>query len=346
MKELAIAYPSPTLIYGHIINPLLIVLSRDYTKDWFFDNFIQLCAPKDVFIYEEKDVEFLNFFPKYLCDTSYYLRSYNLTDEIMHIFPENICELLIRWIDNDFYIQLYLDEGGIPGTHASLHNNHLLNEQLIYGYDDRACEFMFTSFDENMHHKKMKIKFDDVRRIFGSQIYKSLSRECKWPCIGNEYGITLLRFNENVRFNPNPKHICEQLVEYYNGENSARHFLWFTDEKLQYNFGMDIYESIISWLALHKNGEHIDIRVFYGLWDHKKIMIQRIDYLIQIKAIPNNGSIISQFNQVEKLSNTIRTVALKYNLSHKENSIISLIRLIEELRNAEKAALKELIDAF
>ena len=65
-----------------------------------------MCAPAYVFKYGNKDVKFLNFYPKFYSDyESFYLRTYNL------------------------------NESEVKDTHICNNKIIRINEQLIYGYD-------------------------------------------------------------------------------------------------------------------------------------------------------------------------------------------------------------------
>lgn len=332
---LPIKFPPPSLVYGHIINPLSIVLGHEGTKGWFYSNYIQLCAPSDYYIYGEEDVEFLNFYPKYYSDfESFYLRTHNLNEKIMRIMPENLVELLISWIDNGYYIETFLNESEIDGTALCVNEIIRLNEQLIFGYDKSKRTFKMTVFNECHQFAVIDVPFDRLKEIFFSKTQKKLCKESEWLSVGEEYGLVLYKFRENVTYKFHIESVISQLEEYLNCSNSAIHFEWLNQEKYNFVFGLDIYNALIAWLNLHTD-EYVDNRSLFGLWDHKKIMRERLGFLEEQGYLEPSKQYVEQYKQVEDITNNMRLLIMKYNLLRDKEVLVTIIHLLGVVKEKE-----------
>lgn len=332
---LPIKYPPPSLVYCHIINPLAIIMAHPNTSDWFYSHYIQLCAPSKQRKYGEEDIEFLNFYPKYFSDySSFFLKVHNLNESILKIEENQLIDLFIEWIDNRYYIQTFLNEGQVPGTSLNAHKIDVLNEQLVYGYDLNDRTFKITAFDTSENYSKIDLSFDDLVKNFFSEKTKELSKKSEWVSVGNEYGLLLYKFNENASYTFNLESIVLQLDEYLHGKNSAVRFSWLNTEKMDSVFGMNVYSSIISWLNLHES-EYVDIRPLFGLWDHKKIMLDRIIYLTEKGYLDISKGYAEKYAEIVKASNTARTLVIKYNIARQKKILLSIINILDEMVEGE-----------
>lgn len=341
-KKLDIKIPPPSLAYGHIINPLVVILAHPDTENWFYSNYIQLCSMKHPFVYGEEDVELMNFFPKYFSDfDSFYLRVHNITDDIIDLTEDNLISHMIEWIEKGYYIQTFLNEGEIPGTYMCSHKIHALNEQLFYGYNLEEKVFYITVFNEKDHFSESVISFEALKKVFFSDKCRELVEQCEWLCVGKKYGMNLFKFKEYVKYEFNLNVVINSLEDYVNASNSAENLSWLTQEKKDFVFGVDVYKSLIDWLNLHNN-EPVDIRSVFELWDHKKIMYDRIEFLIN-KGFLTEKKYLEEYRKIVDLSNDVRLLIIKYNIIRKRELIDRIINTLNELKNKEVPILENLI---
>ncbi|PHU34067.1 hypothetical protein [Pseudobutyrivibrio ruminis] len=323
----------PSLVYGHIINPLSIILGHEKTEGWVLNNYIQLCAPSTVKKYGEEDVEFLNFYPKYFSDfESYLLRTHNLTDEILKLSPDNLLDNMINWIDNGYYIETFLNEIEIDGTALNESKKTRLNEQLFFGYDSDSEIFKMLAFNDKHHLGIIDVPFTKFKEVFFSEVGQKLCKESDWISVGEEYGVVLYKFRDDVRCDFNIRSVRSQLNEYLKGYNSAIHFTWLNNEKIDFVFGVNVYDSLIKWLDLHED-EYIDNRSIFGLWDHKKIMLERIKYLEANNYLQNRYS--DEYEVIVKKMDNIRLQIMKYNMIRKRSAIDSMIKNLLLVKDIE-----------
>lgn len=342
-KILPIEIHPMSLVFGHIFNPLTIIEAYDGTKEWLLSNYIQLCAPSEYYIYGEDDIEFLNFYPKYFSDfESFYLRTHNITESILELSEEDLIKNIIRWIDNDYYIETFVDESQLPGTYMHKYKDKRINEQLIYGYDREAEILKLTAFDETDHYATIDISFFDFVKAFFSEQTKRFSRESNWISVGQEYGLILYRFRKDLKFTFDIKNIMIQLDEYVNGKNSALHFKWLNDEKMNFVFGINVYDAIIKWMSLYET-EYVDHRVLFGLWDHKRIMLERIKYLEDNGYLDKNVKYSFDYAELESMASKARLFVMKYNLVRIKDVLEEIIDILRDMREKEQRILNDII---
>ncbi|SFS07609.1 hypothetical protein SAMN05661086_03613 [Anaeromicropila populeti] len=349
-KVLPIKCPPSSLVYGHIINPLSIIEAYPNTIHWFFRNYIQLCAPAKPWKYGKEDVEYLNFYPKYYSDfSSFFLHAHNLNEGIIDITEENIIDLFINWINNDFYIQTFLNGAEVPQSHMELINLNELNEFLIYGYDLDRQVFKMSSFDYENHFSLLDLKFEDLKKVFFSKINYELITQSNWISLGKKYGLMLYKFNKSAEYPLDLSSITSQLSDYLNSTNSAKSFTWLNREKIDFVYGMDVYASVCDWLNLHVD-EYVDKRSIYGLWDHKNIMLERIKYLSKYDLFAKDNKHKENYTDIVNLANKARILMLKYNVVRNRKILLLIISVLEEMRDKEFKVLseikKELLQSF
>lgn len=343
-KKILPIEPHPmSLVFGHIFNPLTIIEAYDGTKEWLLSNYIQLCAPSEYYIYGEEDIEFLNFYPKYFSDfESFYLRTHNLTDSILDLSEEDLIDNIIRWIDNDYYIETFVDESLLPGTYMHKNRIERINEQLIYGYDREAEILKITAFDETDHYSPIDVSFSDFVNAFFAESTERFSRESNWISVGQKYGLMLYRFRKDVKYTFDIRSVIIQLDEYVNGKNSALHLKWLNDEKKGFVFGVKVYDALIQWISLHET-EYVDHRTLFGLWDHKRIMLERLKYLEDNGYLDKNREYSRAYSEVELMANKARLLVMKYNVVRKKDVLASITALLRDMREKEQEVLNSVL---
>jgi hypothetical protein len=343
VRLLPIKCPPPSLIFGHIITPMSIILGHEGTEDWFYSNYIQLCAPSKCYIYGEKDVEFLNFYPKYYSDfESFYLRTHNINEKILELNSGNLIDYLIKWINSGYYIETFLNESEIKGTFLCEKKIIRINEQMIFGYDLNKLVFKMTVFNERDQFDQIDVPFEDITRIFFSVTNKKLCKESDWLSVGDEYGLVLYKFRDDISYTLNIESIVMQLDEYVKGKNSAIHFNWLNQEKMDFVFGMKVYDSLENWLGLYSS-EYVDNRSLFGLWDHKKIMKYRLIYLEKKGYLNKSKEYAIQYEKVESIADNLRLLNMKYNIVRKKEVLSSIINSLKIMKEVEYKILTQVL---
>ncbi len=339
---LPISFPPKSSVYGHIITPLLIFNAYPQTEEWVYSNYIQLCIPKDQDKFADEDIEVLNFYPKYFSDVdSTFLKTYNITEDIKELTEDTLVERFMFWIKNDYYIQCFMNEGEIPGTYMYANKQFALNEQLIYGFSKPNKVFYLMAFNEKKHLVQMKLGFNDLVSAFFSAQTQQLSEQSSWISVGKKYGLMLYKIKKQIIYKFSLENFIIQLDEYISGKNSAIHFIWLNTEKMDHAFGIQVYDALEKWINKYTT-EFIDYRSFFCLWDHKKIMNERLKFLYDNNFLDKDYT--GEYDEVVKISNHIRLEILKYDYKGRRNVIDSIIKRLRQLKDLEYKILSKVLD--
>ena len=87
----------------------------------------------------------------------------------------------------------------------------------------------------------------------------------------------------------------------------------------------------------------IDVRIFHFLYEHKHIMMNRIDFLLN-KSIITDSSLQTDWEKIAKNALIIRNNVIKMNLIDKKTGYVSLKNLLEFLKENETVVLKKTIE--
>lgn len=140
------------------------------------------------------------------------------------------------------------------------------------------------------------------------------------------------------------------LEEYASGQNKTDRFsTFFNDGRLVYGSG--VYGCFYVYLEqlIGKSSEY-DIRPFQILWEHKKIMLQRLNFIqnyiseISLDFVRPLDSIISEYSQIEQKVDHTRYLMLIYEKRNKIQLLKDVMNLLKEVETNEQVIISNLID--
>lgn len=334
--KLPICFPPPVLLFAHHFIPTTIICAYDNTLDWYYSNFIQLCIPRQF----NPRAEFLNFYPAFMTEqNSVFLTLYKLNEKLASINENNLIDHIIDWLNNNFYFVSFINGAEIPGTFLHSVKDDRLLEAFIFGYDREEELFQLLGFNRLREIKVINITFNDFKKAFFSSKTKKLLEEPVWT-FGDEFCITLYQFNKNAKYKLDRGHIANQIKEYLNSENSATHYRVLNTNKIDYLFGMDIYEVLIDYLS-EKELSKIDFKIFHGLWEHKRIMMERIKYLTGLNYLTNSNNYADRYSSIEKQAQHIRMLSLKFRKTFDKEIIKRISNSMYTIKADETVILQE-----
>lgn len=152
--------------YPGVANYLGILQSYPQTEEWIFQNFIQ------VVYYENINRQYLHEMTGSLLDLesglwligqhSYcpFFIQYLLDRKLLHLFCNDIVCSFKEVINNNYYINLYLNHKMIKNSMFFQNEDHD-NPVMIYGYDDYTEEFLVAGYFKNNRHDFHRITYQD-----------------------------------------------------------------------------------------------------------------------------------------------------------------------------------------
>ena len=303
-----------------------VKLNDNVYYDWLFSNHIQLSG--DIHDYDCK----LRYYYGICKDYHYYTNNYFLDYQIIDIeeyknYGIDILNFVKCNLNNNKYIEMWLDYFYVKGR-SEYRKEHHAHQFLIYGYDDELEELMILGYTDNGILKLSKMKFTDFIKC-GKDSYST-----------NQMIIT--GYNQDGRcFELNISHVAKLLKQYlegYNSSNDISHL--FTSESRK--FGIKIYNELISEKGLYLLVR--DRRISHILYEHKKCMFDRIDFLAAKGYLSESSrkNLSDKMNELLVLTSNIRNFCIKYMVCSKE-ALIEKIRVkLIELRDKDITYTKEL----
>lgn len=252
---------------------------------WFYSNYIQLFAQ-----HSEEGLKI-----------DYIVKEIPFIEEraVMPVFagkiPNDLYGLLEKSINDGWCIILYLDECYIPVKHMFAMKTFVY-PNLLYGYDVQQQLFSSLGLIKGKTKiSRFKISYSELAASFEH----STNRLIRMIHPKETSGIT---FNKSRMVN--------QLREYLSADTSG-------DNRNNVLFGQGVYEAFKRSIesAVEKENDDIDDRLFYFLVEHKKVMSDRIDYLMQQAMLNEDEAhrLSHRYKEIVNLSETAMWLMFKNN---------------------------------
>ena len=325
-KTLPVAHP-PIVCFLHHAYPLSIIFTHKETLPWFYSNYIQL------FYYIEDDYFHLNFFTPHIYP---HLKLYILDiDLFSNVIKRDIIQFLIDCISNDIYIYTFLDDYYVPGRKAykKYHNKH---DNFIFGYNLEEQYFDIAGFVD-FNYSTSTIGFDELKMAFLSPSQPDAINLYKYKDKNSIY-----EFDKGL--------VADYIYDYLFANDTSRR-LKIINNPLDYKhlvWGVRIYEGMSQYIdmLLQKKVE-MNIVPFHILYEHKKCMRMRIEYMIENEYLDEIDEIRDFYLSFEEDTLSLRNLVLKAILGDTETAYKRIKErfhlVLKEMVPKEEAVLKLLL---
>ena len=310
-----ITFDPPIKGYIGYAFPLGILFAdSDRFLPWMYShhNYIMMCGKKDFTEFNQSDNDWMHGKDGVFNKHTVILPKYIL--EKKHMVIEMITDL----IENNCYIIAKPNEYYIPKRRA-YGKRHFDHENMVYGFDKSEETFCLASYTEEGYYGGTEISFDDYITALRENEYDDFTLNIISPQNGFE-----------PKFEPTR---CKTLLEYYLSGVDKEYTLGNSD----YYHGIDAEKNLYYYLEyVRSNNKIIDVRYFYYLWEHKKIMLDRIHYMLAAGCLEGESEEYEKYAEVVKKAEIARGLNLKYNLTKSETTLkrmqelVCLIVCIEE----------------
>ena len=339
-KTLAVELNPP--IKGFTVFSLSILATNKVYLPWFYSQHIQLYFTNKWIQEEIPKIDFYRppnnrLLPAPLLETRW------LDRDLISIVNEDIVQFVIKCIDRDYYIQLYLNEFYMPDR-SSYKSTKTIHEAMIYGYDLGDETFDIVGYNKMGQYSSSKLKFSDFRKAYMeidcSDFRKAYMKTKYSP--NHMAKIGLLKYENNRHYKFDINLVSEQLRDYIESSNTSERFRML-DMPEDDIYGMKIYRCLIHYLLEKK--DKYDIRLLHILWEHKKCMLNRLIYMENEGYLDPREKLSTTYTKIEKEIGNLRLVMLRIKLGYKkENEIYTSIKYVttklEELSYEEKNILE------
>jgi hypothetical protein len=113
-------------------------------------------------------------------------------------------------------------------------------------------------------------------------------------------------------------------------------------------FGLETYDYLEIYFQLLAqevdNTRYDSIRTIHILWEHKKIMLQRLNFLHTQYNLKDIESVYPLFDDIEQKSKLLRHHLLKFTLTKDNNIIERFLLELKTIKKEEELAYEKLIE--
>lgn len=331
-KELPFGEPSVRCFLFEAYPLSILSVKEDY-KQWFYSNYIQLCCYEN---FIERNEVFLQFHGPDQGFNSPYLKKQYLSWETFPKDKVDIVDFVIANITSDYYFYCYVDEYDIPHR-KPYHTYHLMHDLFIYGFDNENNVFMILGYDENKQFKKNKVSYDDFRTAF---LHNDADKKKQYWTDR----IYMFKFDDTANYNFDVQCIIDLTEDYLQSRNTGERDRRFHNPYDMTIFGIKTYDCLITYYKmLLEHRLSFDVRIPYLLWEHKKCMRERLDFMIHEKDYDNLNGCFEEYIKLEEIAKTILNLMMKYNQRENPSYINKIIGYLQQLKKGEVTTLEDVL---
>lgn len=318
---------APICTFPSINAPLGIALSYDAPKAWFYNKFVQIYGTRyhlyshyGCFIDGDSSPAACPFITRNVLTRRYVNNSF-----------DTFSDFIIHHINCGYYVYAFLDRYYNEKSEDFM-VRHFPHQLLIFGYDTEKEIFLGADFF-NAIYKTEEISFNGIEE--GYQNYD----KTQGTNIG-EYPDIITYTYKPCNWDFDFKILISSLEDYLNSIDSTKVFYyWFPqDVQKHFRYGLDYYCILRSLIK----DKILDVRAFHILYEHKKMMRLRFGYLKETFQLDFPEA--AAYKEMEYMSQVIRNLIIKHNLSEQKNIFQKLIVQLDKIESCEREILPELVN--
>ncbi|MXY50205.1 MAG: hypothetical protein F4Y38_13035 [Gemmatimonadetes bacterium] len=337
-KQIPVQEP-PVTSYLFYMYPLSVIRPHMAFTPWICSNFLQL------YHYNDRDLKFYvsPFSPKggkkNSCFVSCpFLEIQNLEQNMITRRRDDIIQFVMQSLDEDWHVQLDVDYFHLPST-APYKQFHYLHEVLVSGYDDNSRTFEISGYNRSWKYHISTITFSE---LFEAVIDKALNDDTD-PAdqLDESPKVFLYRADHSRKYDIDIRQMYELLSDYLESANTAEKYRMLYVPQEVGIWGVSVYSYLTDLLDQCRslNSLTIPLRV---LWEHKRIMAERIGYLEEHGYIDSDYRIFEAYSEVTRMANHVRWLLLKCLMKPKVSLVKKARDILHDIAEREYRVLSNL----
>lgn len=320
-KILPFKYPSITS-WTWIAGIFAILENYSNCTEWLYNNFIQLfCEEYDDFV----SVHYLPHIDSFsVCP---FLHSSLIPRSLLVELKINVVDFVKSCIGLGYYVYCFVDEQYI----SKFVEKRFLHELLVYGYNNE--EFYIADFTLSNSHRYAcsTVFFENFLRAYNSVDEKE--DEMQDGIAGNG-GIFIFSIETEVQYDFDLKLLLNYLEDYANCcDRGAPYRTYDLNKPNKFNkdlrrvsYGIGIYDVVQKYYQNVLEGrQYFMIQPLHVIYDHKVLMIKRLNYLKYEKKITVSQEIIQGYEKLLKKIEIMRNMGIKYAVSKEQNILLNIM---------------------
>ncbi|NWL88098.1 MULTISPECIES: hypothetical protein [unclassified Paenibacillus] len=320
---------------------LSITSAHEETVPWYYSNFIQLSCNKKFL--EKGRQYYIDFFrgkPNELNFNNPFLLTCSVNYTILESLPlESWPKLFADQIRNGYYCIVFLDESKLSPA-AAYQREPFPHHLLLYGFDWEESSFHASMFDKTGVYRNLLIPFRELVEAIQSM------RQLLNNNLTADHHTYFYKYEPHSPYPFDKMAAIDQLRDYLNGETHLNRINYNPDEEEA--FGIKVYDYLQMYYDAVENNdarlvERNDVRHLHVLWEHKRMMSERIEYLVEEGIIPDDRELVEGYKEISKKILKLRDQYIRHEI-RADKDVYKRLRLrINELREEEPVLLQKLI---
>ena len=301
-----------------------ILKANPTVRNWYLNEVMNLCCTRKFLIgtYSSPQINV----DRSLWNDNPYIDSCVIP---MQVAKECINAIIRGFINNGYYVFFWgIDDYYIEGKtwYKQRHFNH---DGLIYGYNQKEKTYSMYAYDQKWVYRTFEIS----QNSFNVGRKSMQHREVEGGLCGIKVKPDLIELS--------PGRVLCCMKEYLKSSMSD-----YPTTEQGYVFGTVVHDYLVIYVDMLANGtidyKHTDRRVFRLLWEHKKIMLERIR---EVEKFLGMSDVVSlQYESVVRKANTVRMLYASHCLKRRDESLPIISKMIAELKAEETYLLNCLVN--
>lgn len=338
-KILPVEYP-PITSYPMIATLFSILWPhKDQVFPWIYDHFIQLVAIRNNALKRAIMNTFYEAVPvqrAHTATTCPYIKMETLDRRTLFLQRVDFTKYVEHTLEHQQYMIPCLNHFHL-NCHKGYQKTQHMHTVFIYGYD-RSKEIIYIAdfFDEGKYVEK-------------TITYNELNKSYFEHCIAEDDPVwmndILIYKYEPYDYAFNHELLRQSVNDYINGCDSFNKYKYdFLYRNSSCNYGIDVYDVLIESVWFDK----IDPRAFYVLYDHKKLMTMRIEYL-HITGLLNKNiftEMIKESQKIEQETQILLNLVLKNRIKRRPDIALTIIESCKRIREKDYEFMVKLLSVL
>lgn len=322
---------------------LSITNLHEKTIPWYYSNFVQLYCNR--YFLEEK-VEFhFDFYRGNNGQELYFNNRFLVTTvcnfEILSFLDDNnIIAYFVDRIKGGYYPVVFIDESLIP--HSPFFNGSPFPHHiLLNGYNWTDKTFDVAMFGKKMLYENYKITFDEFKNAYLTMkkiIEDTGQREM-------DFGTFFYKFNDQFEYAFDKIAVMNEIKDYLRSDTNLNRINFNTQN---FAFGLEVYDYLKkyyeAWLKFDPSMvQRGVVRHLHILWEHKKVMADRIKYYNSVGIILPDDFLLKGFEDLTSRAEIMRNSLLRFFRKATDGTFQKIIEELDEMKVKEQILMERLL---
>jgi hypothetical protein len=313
------------------------------TKEWILSNYIRFMGGVlgylTAFDFLPRAIDYL------LCP---FINAQVISRDATAMFNKSIKDIIISAIDNGMYVFTIINTQYANTEVSGATQERFAHEVFIYGYNLERNTFYIADFVFKGRYSFEEVSIDAI--VKG---YQDITAAEDY-LISDNGGIVLMKFEDAIY------HFDKQLVKsslknyIFSGDGidyfshvAIRDNSVYFEGKGNEAIGIDAYRLLYEHITnLSTNTVGFDRRVPFVYFEHKKLMQERVQYMVSKNILDENLEFLNEISNNARKAETLLNKYLKCKIRPEKPAILSMIDGYKRIEESERLVYPQLIDAI